>query len=255
MTFSWDDFVLDAEAYRLERAGVPLALEPKAFDVLVLLVQRAGKLVTKQEILEVVWPQTAVTDYALTRVVAQLRKVLGDEVRETRFIETVPTRGYRWIRPLTPLHARCCGPCPSMPLPCRQRQHRRLCVTRLMSGEYLRRVEGIGVAVVIVILIGGYVVSSRQSRSEGAAPATLAATKRPDCVSRATDQRCRTRFAAGTFPARRRRRVFLGSIGPARDLRARAQGHVDGNAADAGRRRERAARVVSRRDHGGVSLV
>src|SRR5688500_5469902 len=99
MKFYWDDFTLDTDAYRLARAGAPVPLERKAFDVLRLLVERAGKLVTKQEILDAVWPGTAVTDYALTRVIAQLRKSLGDAAHESRFIETVPTRGYRWIRP------------------------------------------------------------------------------------------------------------------------------------------------------------
>lgn len=98
--YRWDDFVLDLDAYRLERAGVPLSLEPKAFNLLVLMVQRPGHLFSKQEIFEAVWPDTAVTDHALTRVVAQLRRVLGDEAREARYIETVPTRGYRWIRPV-----------------------------------------------------------------------------------------------------------------------------------------------------------
>jgi Tol biopolymer transport system component/DNA-binding winged helix-turn-helix (wHTH) protein len=168
MKFLWDDFVLDPEAYRLERAGVALPLEPKAFNVLVLLVQRAGKLVTKQEILDVVWPQTAVTDYALTRVVAQLRKTLGDEVRETRFIETVPTRGYRWIRPLrTPSLAASdvAAEIGAVPAPATIRPR----PSRLMWGEYVRGVEGIAAAVVIVIFIAGYLVSSRQAQ-----PATTA---------------------------------------------------------------------------------
>jgi DNA-binding winged helix-turn-helix (wHTH) protein len=95
--FRWDDFVLDLDAYRLERAGVPVALEPKAFNLLVLMVQRPGHLFTKQEIFESVWPGTAVTDHALTRIVAQIRRGLGDEVREARYLETVPTRGYRWV--------------------------------------------------------------------------------------------------------------------------------------------------------------
>jgi Tol biopolymer transport system component/DNA-binding winged helix-turn-helix (wHTH) protein len=96
--YRWDDFVLDLDSYRLERAGVPLALEPKAFNLLALMVRRPGHLFTKQEIFEALWPDTAVTDHALTRVVAQLRRVLGDEAREARFLETVPTRGYRWIK-------------------------------------------------------------------------------------------------------------------------------------------------------------
>src|SRR5687768_7429289 len=62
------------------------------------MIQRPGHLFSKQEIFEALWPDTAVTDHALTRVVAQLRRVLGDEAREARYLETVPTRGYRWIR-------------------------------------------------------------------------------------------------------------------------------------------------------------
>jgi len=96
--YRWDDFVLDLDSYRLERSGTPLSLEPKAFNLLVLMVQRPGHLFSKQEIFEALWPDTAVTDHALTRVVAQLRRVLGDEAREARYLETVPTRGYRWIK-------------------------------------------------------------------------------------------------------------------------------------------------------------
>ena len=97
MKYRWDDFVLDLDAYRLERNGAPLTLEPKAIRLLALFVTRPGHAFSKQEIFDAVWPQTAVTDHALTRVVAQLRRVLGDEARDARFIETVPTRGYRWI--------------------------------------------------------------------------------------------------------------------------------------------------------------
>lgn len=98
--YRWSDFVLDLDSYRLERSGVALTLEPKAFNLLVLLLGRPGHVFTKQEIFEALWPDTAVTDHALTRVVAQLRRVLGDDVRQARYLETVPTRGYRWIHPV-----------------------------------------------------------------------------------------------------------------------------------------------------------
>lgn len=88
---------MDLGAFRLDRAGVPVPLEPKAFDVLALLVSEPGRLVTKQEIFDRIWPDTAVTDHALTRVIAQIRRGLGDQSRDARYIETVPTRGYRWI--------------------------------------------------------------------------------------------------------------------------------------------------------------
>jgi len=95
--YQWDDFVIDVDAYRLERASVALQLEPKAFNLLLLLIERPGHVFTKQEIFDRLWPGTVVTDHALTRVVAQLRRVLGDEARDGRYIETVPTRGYRWL--------------------------------------------------------------------------------------------------------------------------------------------------------------
>ena len=98
--FQWDDFVLDLDAFRLERGGVPVALEPKALSLLALMVRRPNHLFTKQEIFGAVWPDTAVTDHALTRIVAQIRRALGDEAREARYLETVPTRGYRWSRPV-----------------------------------------------------------------------------------------------------------------------------------------------------------
>ena len=121
--YQWDDFVLDLDSYRLERAGVPLALEPKAFNLLLLMVRRPGHLFTKQEIFEALWPDTAVTDHALTRVVAQLRRVLGDEAREARYLETVPTRGYRWIKEISempsaqPPAAATAAPVPSSRVP------------------------------------------------------------------------------------------------------------------------------------------
>jgi Tol biopolymer transport system component/DNA-binding winged helix-turn-helix (wHTH) protein len=99
--YTWGDCRLDVEAYRLERDGVPVSLEPKALDLLVLLLRRRGRLLSKAEIFAAVWPDTAVSDHALTRVVAQLRRALGDEAREARCIETVPTRGYRWIAEAT----------------------------------------------------------------------------------------------------------------------------------------------------------
>jgi Tol biopolymer transport system component/DNA-binding winged helix-turn-helix (wHTH) protein len=119
--YRWDDFVLDLDGCSVERSGVPLALEPKAFNLLALLVARPGHVFTKQEIFEAIWPDTVVSDHALTRVVAQLRRALGDEAREARYIETVPTRGYRWLPQVelvsAPSSSRVIISPPSSPLP------------------------------------------------------------------------------------------------------------------------------------------
>ena len=99
-SYLFDDVRVDVASFRVERGGRAVPLEPKAFDLLVLLLAADGRVVTKQEILESVWKDTAVTDNALTRIVAQLRRALGDDAREAKYIETVPTRGYRWIAPV-----------------------------------------------------------------------------------------------------------------------------------------------------------
>jgi Tol biopolymer transport system component/DNA-binding winged helix-turn-helix (wHTH) protein len=97
MTFEFDDIVVDPTAFRLLKGGEPVHIEPKALQILIVLVGRRDRPVTKQELLEQVWPGVAVTDNALTRAIAQLRKTLGDDAATPRYIETVPTRGYRFI--------------------------------------------------------------------------------------------------------------------------------------------------------------
>lgn len=92
----------DEDRFAVTRAGERLPLEPKAIDVLRVLVERRGRLVTKDELLDAVWPGVAVTPNALTRVIAQLRRALGDDATDARFIETVPTRGYRFIAEVRP---------------------------------------------------------------------------------------------------------------------------------------------------------
>jgi TolB-like protein/DNA-binding winged helix-turn-helix (wHTH) protein/tetratricopeptide (TPR) repeat protein len=97
------DFELSEGEFCLSRSGQRIALEPKALRVLMLLVRRAGHLVDKQELLECVWPNSFVEENTLTRTIAILRRELGDSSRDSKIIETVPTRGYRFIAPVTPL--------------------------------------------------------------------------------------------------------------------------------------------------------
>jgi Tol biopolymer transport system component/DNA-binding winged helix-turn-helix (wHTH) protein len=102
LSYQFDDVVIDLRAGRVVKGGVPVALEPKAYDLLVLLVTRAGALVSRQDVLDKVWAGVYVTDNAVARVVAQVRRGIGDSAREARYIETVPTRGYRFIGRVTP---------------------------------------------------------------------------------------------------------------------------------------------------------
>ncbi|HET7745971.1 MAG TPA: winged helix-turn-helix domain-containing protein [Vicinamibacteria bacterium] len=91
---------MDLRRVAVHRAGEPVPLEPKAFDVLRHLLENRDRLVTKDELLDAVWKDTFVTPNVLTRVVAQLRKGLGDDAHEARYIETVAKRGYRFIAPV-----------------------------------------------------------------------------------------------------------------------------------------------------------
>jgi DNA-binding winged helix-turn-helix (wHTH) protein len=97
-------FRLDAAERLLLRMGQPVSLTPKTFDVLLHLVERHGRLVTKQELLSAVWPDTFVEEANLTYTVSTLRKALGDGHEGEQFIQTVPTRGYRFVASVS--HAR-----------------------------------------------------------------------------------------------------------------------------------------------------
>jgi DNA-binding winged helix-turn-helix (wHTH) protein len=83
--------------FLLIKAGEVLPVEPKAFRVLLHLLRNPNRLVTKEEILDAVWAETAVSDNSLTRSIATLRRLLGDDSREPRYIGTVPTVGYRLL--------------------------------------------------------------------------------------------------------------------------------------------------------------
>jgi DNA-binding winged helix-turn-helix (wHTH) protein len=88
---------VNASALRVCVDGVPRAIEPKAFRLLRFLIENRGRAVSKQEILDSVWAGAAVTDNALTRAVAHVRKAIRDDSRRPRYIETVPTFGYRFV--------------------------------------------------------------------------------------------------------------------------------------------------------------
>jgi DNA-binding winged helix-turn-helix (wHTH) protein len=103
-TYEFDGIAVDTARLAVTRAGVPIDLEPKVFDVLVFLITHRERLVTKDELLDAVWRDTFVTPNALTRAVGQLRKALGDDAGTPRYIETVAKRGYRFPCPSVWFH-------------------------------------------------------------------------------------------------------------------------------------------------------
>ena len=99
--YAFGEFTLDATERRLSRVGRPISLEPKTHDVLVALVRHAGRLVTKRELLDLVWPESFVGDGILTVHISNLRKALGEGAHGREYIETVPRSGYRFVGAVT----------------------------------------------------------------------------------------------------------------------------------------------------------
>src|SRR5262245_8107699 len=95
--YEFGPFRLDAAEHLLLRDGEAIPLTPKAFDLLLALVERHGRLLEKDELLKKVWPDTFVEEANLASNISQLRKALGDGENGLRYIETVPKRGYRFI--------------------------------------------------------------------------------------------------------------------------------------------------------------
>ena len=100
-SYAFGEFHLDAAERRLVRGGAAVHLTPKAHDLLVTLVPRAGHLVTKEALLAAVWPDAFVEEGILAVHISSLRKALGDAHRSSAYIETVARSGYRFVALVT----------------------------------------------------------------------------------------------------------------------------------------------------------
>jgi DNA-binding winged helix-turn-helix (wHTH) protein len=99
---TFGDFEFDDRRRRLRVRGQPVRLSGQAIDLLCLLLERPGELVARQEIERKLWSDRNVNfDHSLDVVVSRLRTVLGDRGPTSRYIETVPRRGYRFVEPVT----------------------------------------------------------------------------------------------------------------------------------------------------------
>jgi len=98
--YQFGPFHLDVRERRLSRGDEVIPLRLKVFDTLLVLVENAGRLVTKQELLDTVWPETTVEENNLNHNVSVLRKALGEKATGQQYIETVPRVGYRFAAPV-----------------------------------------------------------------------------------------------------------------------------------------------------------
>jgi DNA-binding winged helix-turn-helix (wHTH) protein len=100
--YRFDSFYIDAANRQLWRDGVLLSLNSKYFDVLLLLASHSGQLVEKSRIFEEIWAGVFVTDAALTQGIKDIRRQLGDDASNPRYIKTVPKHGYIFIGSVVP---------------------------------------------------------------------------------------------------------------------------------------------------------
>ena len=99
--YEFGQFRLDPQERLLLRDGEPVALTPKAFDMLLVLVENGGRLLEKEELMRRLWPDSFVEEGNLAQNVSMLRRALGEGPEGQKFIETVPRRGYRFISRVT----------------------------------------------------------------------------------------------------------------------------------------------------------
>src|SRR5262245_66223070 len=104
MRLQFADCVLDLRARQLERQSKNVPLEPKVYELLEVLIKRRPAVVTNNELDELLWPEVYVARTSLTRLVSELRSVLGDDPRDSRIIRNVYKEGYtfcadvqRWL--------------------------------------------------------------------------------------------------------------------------------------------------------------
>jgi DNA-binding winged helix-turn-helix (wHTH) protein/tetratricopeptide (TPR) repeat protein len=104
--FRFGPYLADTTAYRVRRGTDVVELTPKLLDLLFHLLDHAGSLVTKEDLLEALWPGANVTENALSQAVSELRHALGDDAAAPTFIKTVARRGYRFIAPVDSAESR-----------------------------------------------------------------------------------------------------------------------------------------------------
>src|SRR5215510_2437768 len=97
LSYQFDAFELDPVRRVLSRADKAIALKPKIFETLLVLLRNSGRVMDKDELMQQVWPNTVVEEVNLAHHISVLRKTLGQKSDDNRFIVTVPGRGYGFV--------------------------------------------------------------------------------------------------------------------------------------------------------------
>ena len=101
VTYTFGQFRLEVERNRLLHDGEPVQLRRKSYEILLLLVEHPGEIITKEQIISTVWPDQMVEENNLTQQIYKLRRLLGDTPKDQNYILTVPGKGYLFNKPVT----------------------------------------------------------------------------------------------------------------------------------------------------------
>lgn len=159
--YRFGEFTVDREQKVLLRNGSRLALAPKVFDTLLILIDNTGRIVEKEELMKRLWPDSFVEESNLTFNIQQLRKALGDNARRPQFIETVARRGYRFIAEVNGNSAHISYPEPSVAISK---------PAQLTAGSDVRKRFYLTFAVLGVVAVAAVVVASWFGRGRSTAP-------------------------------------------------------------------------------------
>jgi TolB-like protein/DNA-binding winged helix-turn-helix (wHTH) protein/Flp pilus assembly protein TadD len=151
--YRFGDVVVDHGNFSVQKGGQAKTLSPRAFDVLIYLLEHRERVMEKQELFEQVWEEAFVTDSALAQVIKEIRQAIGDDAHTPRYIETVHKRGYRFVAPVKEL-----GPMS----------------TRRPAGVWRMAVAALALLVLGGVLVALNVGGLRERLLGGAAPGRIA---------------------------------------------------------------------------------
>ena len=150
------NFELDLRARELRKAGVRLKFGGQPFQVLTILLERPGEVVTREELQKRLWPNTFVdVDHNLNTSINKIREVLGDSADSPRFVETLPRRGYRFVAPVEGATSPSAQPVEKLPSASPRGRRRRL-------------YYGLGLAGAVLVIVSGMVLWKTAFPAQGA---------------------------------------------------------------------------------------
>src|ERR1700704_1429557 len=170
--YQFGDFRLETAQGRLLRHGTNIPLSPKVFDTLLFMLENPGRLLTKDELMQRVWPNTFVEEMSLAQNISQLRKALGEGAGDAQIIETVAKRGSRFAAPVQvvvdgqPSNGNATAPVHAAE-PIRLRRSDDTEPPRRKSGRNFAAILAVTVLILVAV---GYFVISRQKHGQASVP-------------------------------------------------------------------------------------